>query len=525
MILLCELCGYFTQRSLWLIFTITVSFLLFTCASPQVDSFQYTEIEDNLSLSLDNYKKESNEVVVDYNDWNPILYKVFKKLAPGSKISFYIVKQDSFNMAFFPENEFLIHTGTLDILDRELLRLDSEFSFLRTCSDKNYCRELMIAPIIAHELSHFFQEDHKKLKEKFVKYGNLSEKDFSEKILFFKREREFAADIFAASLLSRYKYKPELILFPIKILKQINQEKNKNPKNRIDYYLKSHPSPNERLASLDKRDSYKNLKELENAFHLITNGNSLDTLKYALSIIERKLENFPENLELKRARVTAMHRYWMYTATLPDLKFVAEIDQPLFSDSEEFNTLKGTKKIPGDENLYKQTLSKYVELYEKLKFIDFGFVSNYAVLLIYSDREEDKKKAMELALEAFKKIKSVKTLNNLAMVSILNGNFTSGILHFWAEIPDSEKKQMDKILIPNSGDVSFNLEEDVSSLEKETKDKYRLLSLMNFTLAKIYSMNKKDNEDAHWLRKRYFYSGDNPSPWVYYLNNDIAQRK
>ncbi len=513
-------------------------FIISFCASPQVDSFHYTGIADDSNLTLEGYKKEADGIVPDYNGWKITLQKVFLKLAPESKVSLFILKKDSFNMGFFPENDFVIHTGTLSSLDREIPKLQSDTSLLKNCTDKNSCREMLIAPIIAHELSHYFQEDSKRLKEKYADYKNLPEDDFSERILAFKREREFAADTFAASLLAKHKYKPELILLPIKILKQINQERNKNPKERIDYYLKSHPSPNERLAHLDTKESYKNLQELEKAFHLIANGTDRDTLKYALSIIERQLLNFPENLELERARVTALHRYWMYTATPSDLKYIAVIDQPLFSDAEEFNTSKGAKKIPGDENVYRKTLSLYQELFDKLKLLDFGFVSNYAILLAYSDDEDNRKKSLALALDAFKNTKTFKTFNNLGVVYALNNQIVDGIKTFWTEIPESEKKNIDNTVsiggnqsnpinserVNTIENISFQFEENLPK-ESEKQKGYHFISIANYTLAKFHSSNEEDKKDAFKLREKYFYRGDNPSPWVQYINNEIAQIK
>ncbi len=513
-------------------------FMISFCATPQVDTFHYTGIADDSNLTLESYKKEADGIVSDFNGWKITLQKVFRKLAPESKVSLFIVKKDSFNMAFFPENDFVIYTGTLSSLDREIPKLQSENSLLKNCSDQNSCRELLIVPIIAHELSHYFQEDSKRLKEKYEDYKNLSQDDFSGRMLAFKREREFAADTFAASLLARHKYQPELILLPIKILKQINQERNKNPKERIDYYLKSHPSPNERLAHLDTKESYKNLQELEKAFHLIANGTDRDTLKYALSLLESQLQNFPENLELKRARVTALHRYWMYTATLRDLKYIAVIDQPLFSDAEEFNTSKGTKKIPGDENVYRKALSLYQELYDKLKLLDFGFVSNYALLLAYSDDEDNRKKSLTLALDAFKNTKTFKTFNNLGIVYALNNQVVDGVKTFWEGIPESEKKNIDNTLsfggnqsnpinserVNTIENNSFQLEENLL-MGNEKQKSYHFISIANYTLAKFHSGNEENKRDAFKLRGKYFYRGDNPSPWVQYINNEIAQIK
>ena len=519
--------SYYFNKVLFLIVSLLSSF----CASNQMDTMYYAGITDNDDMSLERYKKNSEGIVSDYKGWNTILVETFRKLAPESKVSIFILKKNSFNMVFIPENYFLIHTDTLDILDKELPNLKTDITSLKNCSDKNSCRELMIAPIIAHELAHYFQEDHVKLKLKMAEYGSMPEKEKSDKILVFKREREFAADTFAASLLASHHYDSELSILPIKILKQINQDRNKNPNERIDYYLKSHPSPNERLSNLIGNETYRNLEELEKAFHLIATATNKNTLKYAISLIENQLKNFPDNIELKRARVTAMHRYWMYTATPAELKFVAVIDQPLFSDSEEFNRKKGTNKIPGDEKIYKETLSLYIELYEKLNGIDFGFISNYSVLLAYSDREDNKKKSLELAMYAFQNSKTFKTLNNLGIVYGLNNQLVIGIKSFWAEIPSSDKKNIDESLPKNTvnanskEDISFQLEGVFTADDRHIKEKERIISLINFTLSKFYSDNKEDNVDANKLRKKFFYAGDSPSPWVEYLNNEIAHNK
>ncbi|MBK7057314.1 MAG: hypothetical protein IPH52_20155 [Leptospiraceae bacterium] len=42
---------------------------------------------------------------------------------------------------------------------------------------------------------------------------------------------------------------------------------------------------------------------------------------------------------------------------------------------------------------------------------------------------------------------------------------------------------------------------------------------------KFHSGNEENKRDAFKLRGKYFYRGDNPSPWVQYINNEIAQIK
>ena len=59
----------------------------------------------------------------------------------------------------------------------------------------------------------------------------------------------------------------------------------------------------------------------------------------------------------------------------------------------------------------------------------------------------------------------------------------------------------------------------------EKQKSYHFISIANYTLAKFHSGNEENKRDAFKLRGKYFYRGDNPSPWVQYINNEIAQIK
>jgi len=177
-------------------------------------------------------------------------------------------------------------------------------------------------------------------------------------------------------------------------------------------------------------------------------------------------------------------------------------------------------------------------LYDKLKLLDFGFVSNYALLLAYSDDEDNRKKSLTLALDAFKNTKTFKTFNNLGVIYALNNQIVDGIKTFWAEIPESEKKNMDNTFsfggnqtnpitsnrVNTLEKISFEFQENLS-IENEKQKSYHFISIANYTLAKLHSGNEENKRDAFKLREKYFYRGDNPSPWVQYINNEIAQIK
>ncbi len=68
-------------------------FMISFCATPQVDTFHYTGIADDSNLTLESYKKEADGIVSDFNGWKITLQKVFRKLAPESKVSLFIVKK------------------------------------------------------------------------------------------------------------------------------------------------------------------------------------------------------------------------------------------------------------------------------------------------------------------------------------------------------------------------------------------------------------------------------------------------
>lgn len=502
----------------------TFTFLvIFSCDTSSHRSFYYLDQVDNVILTAEEYKNNSKGVIVDYKNWQSVIHSVFQDLINNTNFEVFILRKDSFNVAFFPKNQFFINTATLDTLENESINLASSFSELKTCKNLSECRKVLILPIIAHELAHYFQDDYFLLKNKIEEHKHLPRDEFYEKILLYKRERELSADLYAQSILARNGKNPNLILLPLKILKKTNQEKNTDTFNRIDYYTSSHPSPNERFYHITEREGYKTLKELELAFHLIAKGSSIEELKLAINLIENHSKKFPNNLELKRAKATAYHRYWIYTSGMKDLKFIPIIDQPLFSDSEEFNTFKTPFEIQRDSKLYQKTISLYEEIFEKIKDNDPGFISNYSLLLTYSPLEANRKRSLDLAIEAFKKKKSRKILNNLGIVFFLNGKIFEAQKSFWSGMSEMDRENVKKTIGERLENVSFQLEQTKGNVEQE--ENYRSIAISNFTFMKMYTktLNPDAKSELKKMQKYYFSLGAKPSPWVIYLNDYVNQ--
>lgn len=499
---------------------IVLFFRAMSCSNFQTPSFSYIEKEDNINLTVEDYIKNSDGVLNDYKNWRIVLNESLQKLAKESSFEVIILKKAEFNMAFFPPNQIFINTGTLDRLEEESKFLESDFPELVSCKSINRCRQILIFPLIAHELAHFYQEDYALLKKNREDYKELPHELFLEKIIEFKREREFAADRYAMSILERNGYKPDLMLIPLKYLKRLHQENSKTPIKRSDYYLSSHPSPNERIYHITEDNAYKTLKDIELAFHLLVKGTNIDNIKKAISILEDAEKKFPANLELKRAKATAYHRYWIYTADIKDLQFIPILDQPLFSDSEEFSTFKSQVVIPGDNRIYKKAMAYYVEIFEKLKRTDAGFISNYSLLLAYSDLEENRNRSMNLALDAFQKKKSTKILNNLGIVFFLNGNKKEAIKSFWSGISEIDRENINKTISQKIEISPFQLEKSAEENNAELGELFRKIAITNFTFLNLYTSDENLNlkSDLKKLQKIYFSPGANPSPWVKYLN-------
>ena len=266
--------------------------------------------------------------VEDFNGWSAILQKTFKNILEYSSLrsNYYkilILDADCFNAEANANGQILVYKGTLSAIDK---RIEEKYLQAETkdrnkfCLSLEVCRENLIAPIIAHELAHFFHNDHVALQD-VQRTKNSSE--IRKKIYSIEEK----ADTYAYSLLQRSVYGEIVMLETLSMLKEIEQTLNENPEKRKDPYLRNHPSPNSRLSKITTKVADKRYfdwaVQIEETFASIRKGNDLSK---NLEFLETSLKMFPDNLELLTARVVCLHKLWMQSATISELHLKSIVD-------------------------------------------------------------------------------------------------------------------------------------------------------------------------------------------------------
>lgn len=360
----------------------------------------------------------------DHNGWMSIIHRTMKNLVeysnfPYSSVQVYIFDSSCFN-AVSNKNGIYVHSYTLDILDNHSKEILKNPSKDFRCEEEIVCREKLIAPILAHELSHILNGDIYELdnlKMKGVSSSEIKKKHYA---------MEEKADEFANFLLKRSGYENQGMIEVLEIVKKIEQLSNQKEENRKDPYLREHPSPNKRLAKIvsntKSKSYYEWTSKLEISFADIRRGINLSL---HLNQLNSSLKKFPNNVELLTAKAICLHKIWIQSASVSELQLKSVIDLPLFSDNQIFEKFsKGGTKI-GDSKKYETAIQAYKTLLNKTN--DIRIRSNYGVLLVYSEYNDDRYKGLELTEAAYKESPmlgdlSFHTLNNLVVAKYLNGD-------------------------------------------------------------------------------------------------------
>ncbi|WP_455383108.1 M48 family metallopeptidase [Salinispira pacifica] len=370
---------------------------------------------------------------IDPGAWKLPIESAFLRIAnssgrAGARFSYAVLKARDFNAACFPGGQFVINAGTLQTLDAVIS------SRLKTVIDRidgrrlQTLREALIAPVIAHELGHFFcRHTYQAMK---MQWSSTRSQDtsFDVRMLTFTQANELEADKTGYLLLKQAGYDPNLMVALLEVLNQIHQAELKEvPSDSFNTYLASHPSPHARLAAFQNEDQklHQWAAELERAFSDAQLGTNLGQ---ALSTVEEGLKTVPNNLYLEKERAVILHKLWLATVPLKEQKLRAIIDTPSFRDDMVFRSAAGTrglrKTIPGDRRAYLKAREAYVATYERSN--DPGFDSNFALLLAYSPSEDDEAAAVKLAAAAAKAQGSLENVSNYAAVLYLVGREKEG---------------------------------------------------------------------------------------------------
>lgn len=451
-------------------------------------------------------------------EWKPIIDRAFDKLIKSSgetpiPVCYLVVKENSFNAGALPNGKFIIHQGLLKRIDS---KIGNNF-FINFFKDKNKEREGYLAPIIAHELAHYYRRHiYKMLKTLSDKVANKDAIQIELDRLEISQKDELEADTTALIYLQNAGYKVDYFFEVLKILQEDHSKKQANEEKAKLPYFSTHPSPAQRIASLnlekdlDKgiQEWYKFLFEIEIATADIELGRNL---KESIKIIDSALSKYPENLYLKKAKALGLHKDWLSTVTLEEQQFRAILHLPIFREDLLSSLAKGKKgkqDTPGDLDKYYDAL----DYYEKnlIPFLSGDcFLSNYAVLLVFSNEN----KALKFANQANSQCQTTQTMNNLAIVLYFN----------------EAREEAKKIWSSLQGYKRFDVIEKVSQDQAndwiiQMKQKQKLdpnyvdedfTCFLNYILFLLY---EKSSHDVKALAKDYLWKYDSDSEWAVYLS-------
>ncbi len=390
------------------------------------DSELFSQIQRTSEVSYKNYIKSFGGDVKDHNGWREVILTTFRRLSEKSgheslPIVFSIIRNNDFNAFAYPTGQFIIHTGALDYIDKEIGSLPEKEKFIFRA---NY-----ISAILSHELAHYYnRHTFNSIKKSIEDSGDVRESLVSIK---FQQDDELDADTTAFLLLKKSGYDTNYFIKVLKILnkmRQDNLEANKNSSKKVSPYFSTHPSPHERLSQIesDEQELHKFASTMEKVYADIQLGRNLQK---SVDAIKKALITYEDNAELLKALAIAYHKLWEQSVSLKDLQVKSIIDIPAFRDKMLFlggeSKKSAVKKIPGDKNLYYKAMETYKKVYNKSP--ENFFLSNYSVLLSYSDNEKDEKEALKIADSVYNSDPSIQYANNLGVVYYITRNQTKSL--------------------------------------------------------------------------------------------------
>lgn len=487
------------------------------------------QLNQESKIIFDRYVASAGGKIENYKDWKLPMESAFSKLVKASgretfSLEYAVVSNPNFNAAAFPGGQFLIHSGTLDILDQKI-----DASLNKNSTDqslKNLYREYYIASILSHEMAHFLHQHSAKAQLRIIgkPSESLSEEELSEasqslENVQFSQNLEFEADLSGFINFKKAGYDPKWMMSVLNILKEIHANSLKSNKNSIPYF-QSHPSPNERLARIpsDDQEWYKFLTKMERIFADIQLGSDLSE---AVSELDNALRKYPDNLDFMKAKSAALHKIWLNTVPLEDQILRAILDVPAFRDDMVVTgdgTRRGGKEIPGDKASYFNALKIYREVFKKTVSVEPGFLSNYASLLVYSPDVSDIERANNFAEQAFKSNQSIQTGNNLGLVYFISEKKNKA-MEVYSNLASVIEKRLQFAVSSDDASVkavweNFKKETAVRNMIDPNYTSDQFTPIMNLALIKLQSEEKAAGK---LLAERYLSTYENDSEWSKYL--------
>lgn len=482
-------------------------------------------IERQTKISFDDYLKAKG--TVSNPEWEQVLRTIFTRLTYYSgenafSATLAIVNDSSFNAICFGGGQFAVNTGALQFFDDVINRRSD-----RATLDLQRERELLMAPVIAHELGHFYNRHYYKVLKKFMEFTKGKESNFTVEQLQYSLLNEYEADYTGWLLLQKSGYNPETMALLLEMLNAMQQAAmDKTASIGFNQYFITHPSPHKRLAKIQnsRQQYHKTAAEMEQVFDDVQIGINLER---SIDFLDKAIKDNPGNLYLKKERVIALHKLWLTTVPLSEQQLRGIIDAPSFRD--EMLGGKGTRaqgaKIPGNEAYYKKAMEAYLvianELGEYGLAADYGFASNLALLMIYSPDEKERAAAVQIAAYCAKTGDTLPLYSNCAVVMYLYGEKATAIniLGQLAAIYDSRYQAVRSNAQSDSSYMAFlqEMQKNLAVAEKLNKN-YVLddfTPLLNYSLMLYYS---GDKAGAKAVAQKYLAEYENKSEWAAYIS-------
>lgn len=410
---------------------LTLSLFLFIATTPEskasntdADEALWSHLQRRSGIWYKQYIKE-NGVAVNTAHWKTPIERAFIRLANASghkpfNVEYVIINNKRFNASAFPGGQFIIHLGALQEMEgkaRKDIKADGTEGEKRGI---DWYRERMIAPLLAHELSHYYNRHTFFAIKRYWSYTGKQSDEISMDMIKYSQENELDADLTGYLILKRAGYNPDSMIDLLNFLNDLSQRQ----KGISAYYFSSHPSPHTRLAALDHKGKglHAWASLMERTFDDIQFGKNL---KPAIETLEDALKKYPDNVHLLKAHAVALHKLWLSTVPLRNQRLKAIIGLPAFRDDMVFRKRRARGVSIGNRRYYNRALKAYREAIDRA--LDPEFQSNFGVLLCYSSDTGEKKRGAELAFKAAKKQPTTSTLSNLALVEFIAGEQNKSI--------------------------------------------------------------------------------------------------
>lgn len=419
----------------------------------ELNAPQETETLNNIGEFIKNIFLGFKEID---HEKKAIIKNITEELLQYSSVSFNeltvkIIDKDLPLASVKPIHQLEISLGLINFIDS-------------ICLGSLDCFQKLMAVVIAHEISHYKNDDFKRNRGILI---------------------EMKADIFSGLILVRSKYfdKNESLVYEYMetYFKKLYEEIEK-PKYKLIEKEKMLHSFEFRKSQTQKYDFEKWKKTTQKVFQMFEDVKAPPKdISQTCANIEgyiAKSKNIAHLQEFQRLQAVCLQKEWIQKVGTKTLELKAVIEVPTFSDdvkySESFVKEKGM--VP-EEKLYNKALSIYEKVLRYPLYKNDPLTnSNYATLLAFRNPQD----ALTLARRTEQLKSNYQTKSNYAFTLYMNGKYADSItseqkqkllsesLSIYKELSEREKKEKVNLDIAN-----LNRE----LIKKELGMKYELLSL------------------------------------------------